>query len=312
MIKGIAIKSTGGGYISAAALRSEASLAFIRVSWAQVQDADGQFAFAKLDNVCNTAIAANKKLILEVSAGNVCSGWVHSGNIIPKLFFIDYRRLGSGNQFSIWLPNVCHPLYVSKICQMIEGVIAHLKTTPIYEHIVAFKVSGINRDSEELRLCANRPSPAMPNATDSHIVWENAGYTESKITTLFDAILNTFSENTDKILNLAIIPKLALPFDEDNSLLKSLIAMFKTRPNIAINSTALTETGGTPKIVTESGMPFGFQINFNQYAYTQNESALRAVLQNGVNKGAQFIELSDANCCNFPELIKEYDKILNP
>jgi hypothetical protein len=138
-----------------------------------------------------------------------------------------------------------------------------------------------------------------PLVTDAIEIWTERGYTEEYVLGMWNSIYNQYlALCEDKWLDMAVLGGQAFPcinsggvyaYTEGNNFTKKMI-----KPGCAINSTALTSSGGTPVFVT--GDKVGFQINYDMYAHN-NATPIdyQACLNHGILKGAKWLECYDYN-----------------
>ena len=112
------------------------------------------------------------------------------------------------------------PAFLTQWQAMLAAVSAHLKSAGTYNEITLLRLTGIDRDSDELHLPARSASAAC--ATDGVATWQHAGYRPSLLLKGWDGITDAFKSSfPDKTFSVAIIAS-APPFPpiaEDGSVI---------------------------------------------------------------------------------------------
>ncbi|HEX7679752.1 MAG TPA: hypothetical protein VF713_16600, partial [Thermoanaerobaculia bacterium] len=119
------------------------------------------------------------------------------------------------------------PAFLAQWDAMLGALSAHLKSTGRYDNVVLFRLTGINKDSDELHLPSESADPLVPCKSDNIVTWQQAGYRPSKLLQGWDGTTGAFKKNfPDKSFSVAIIAS-ADPFPpiaEDGSIIKGAIS----------------------------------------------------------------------------------------
>ena len=107
---------------------------------------------------------------------------------------------------------------------MLAALSAHLKSAGTYDAVVLLRLTGINRDTDELHLPTETPeSTGLTCVSESITTWQQAGYKPSLLLQGWDAVTSSFQRNfPDKSFTVAIIASTNTPFPpiaEDGSII---------------------------------------------------------------------------------------------
>ena len=107
---------------------------------------------------------------------------------------------------------------------MVAALAAHLKSAGTYNAVNLLRLTGINRDTDELHLPAETAqSTHLACVSDAIATWQQAGYRPSLLLQGWDAITTSFQKSfPDKSFSVAIIARTNTPFPpiaEDGSVM---------------------------------------------------------------------------------------------
>ncbi|MGH9830402.1 MAG: hypothetical protein ACREDR_44920, partial [Blastocatellia bacterium] len=107
---------------------------------------------------------------------------------------------------------------------MLSALSAHLKSTGAYKSVVLLRLTGINRDTDELHLpTETAQSTGLACVSDAIATWQQAGYPPTLLRQGWDTITSSFQKSfPDKSFTVAIIARTNTPFPpiaEDGSII---------------------------------------------------------------------------------------------
>ena len=205
----------------------------LNIGWDDIEPVMGQYQWATLDQWMSTAISDGKRITLSVGDGMHTPSWLFQpppdGAGAKPLSFSISRKGG--------LSSVCDsetiaapwdPAFLAQWDAMLASVSAHLKTAGTYDHVVLLRLTGINRDTDELHLpTETAQSTHLACVSDAIATWQQAGYRPSLLLQGWDAITNSFQKSfPDKSFTVAIIARTDTPFPpiaEDGSVMTGTI-----------------------------------------------------------------------------------------
>ena len=198
------------------------------LGWDGIEHAKGQYDWTTLDQWMRTAVSSGKKVELSIRADYHTPSWLFQpapdGGGATLLKFSFTRKPTDTTCLSETLAAPWDPTFLMQWNSMLAAVSAHLKSTGTYKTITLLRLTGINKDSDELHLPAESAKVAC--ATDALAVWQQAGYRPSLLLKGWDAITDDFKQSfPDKTFSVAIIAS-AAPFPaiaEDGSLIKGKV-----------------------------------------------------------------------------------------
>lgn len=309
---------------------------YIRLVWARVEPRPGEYDFSLLDAELRRAVASGKRISLSIITGAHAPRWLPSQGIAARSF-----RVGRGGQnrqcleISMALP--WDQGYQKAYAALLRAVADHIRSIPAAWDLVRIvKLTGIGRFTEELRLPADFGDGEVCGNTTSTRTWLEAGYTDDRIVgawvSLAEAVAHAFP---DQLLAQDVLERNDFPTSAEagsrgaSQTVKARIieAARKLYPNrLALQWNGLTATGGLSETVLaagRTGVHFGWQSNaFRGFdgagcnpsrrtaAETCSPDQYKAILQNGVSTGADYIEVWPTDAVAFGEAIGWADQAL--
>jgi len=306
----IYITSEDSGYVSTAALQADVHGVYHKATWYSLQDANGKLNQINLTayyNRCKAYVATGKKLMIGITAGTTSSACLYPS--VNKLHFKEYRY-GTQIMDEFWLPNVMDVDYSNKWLNFLNLFFAWIKSTDIWKDVDMLKLTGINRDSQEIRLTTQTTFIIKtPLATDADAIWTSVGYNKQVIINLWKNIVDKVKlqgkDFTMALITNKAFPLESFPFQNTTLTLRDYVVL----KGGYVQSNALTETAGTPAIVTQCPK-FGFQVHRQKYdKIIVTDEVFENVLRNGMNKGAKFVEIWDRNAVNHKEVVEKINAL---
>jgi hypothetical protein len=181
------------------------------LGWDGIEPNMGQYQWNTLDQWMTTAIAAGIKVELSLRA-DLAPAWVFQpapggAGAIPLKFTYSAQG-GTKPCKSETIAAPWDPAFLNQWDSMLGAVAAHLRSTGTYNAVTLVRLTGINRDSDELHLPAQTPQSATGAACvgDAVSTWLQAGYRPSKLLQGWDGTTSAFKRNfPDKYFSVAII-----------------------------------------------------------------------------------------------------------
>jgi hypothetical protein len=287
---------------------------YLRVRWSTIESSKGIYDWSLIDSEIDRAIKYGKKVQIALMAGAYTPSWVEQKGV-PFLDFKIIPHAGEGYAHWTHLPIVWDSKFVQYYIKLIKVFAAHLKADSIkYNAVSLIKFSGINQETAETRLPYQDPTYINGTDTASNCVqiWQANGYTQQKIVDAWDKIAGVFnSQFPDKALGMAIIPDpRGFPsIDEFGNIVladscyttKILVDKSQGCDRAVILFNAITDDPNSAdilKYVTAQGGMIAYQEKLNYSP--KSDTWVEALIQNGLNYGAEFIELFNETIITYP------------
>ncbi len=194
------------------------------IAWSTIEPARGQFQWSVLDSWLLPAVAAGKKLDIGVEAGNYAPAWLYmpppNGAGAVQLNFVWSDQGGAKGQCTpIAMPPPWDSAFLSEWDAMLNALAAHLKSVGAYGSTDLVRLTGVNTQTDELKLPVTTPTTTgLSCVTDAIATWQKAGYTPALLLQGWDQITNSFLKYfPDKtVLVLPVLVANALPPIDNN------------------------------------------------------------------------------------------------
>lgn len=178
------------------------------LGWDAVEPAKGQFDFSTLDQWMSMAAASSKKVELSIRTDYHTPSWlfqpVPTGGGATPISFSFTRKPNDTTCLQETIAAPWDAAFLGEWDAVLAAVSAHLKSTAMYGQVVLLRLTGINKDSDELHLPAL--SVTAPCSTDAISIWQSAGYRPSKLLQGWDGTTSSFKKYfPDKAFSVAII-----------------------------------------------------------------------------------------------------------
>jgi hypothetical protein len=183
------------------------------IGWNEIEPAMGQYQWDTLDLWIGRADSSGKDVTLSVRAGINTPSWLFQpaqrGAGATRLSFSVTRKGGGASSVcepdSIAAP--WDPAFLAQWDSMLVELAAHLKSVGTYGRVTLIRLTGINRDTDELHLPAETSqSTGLACVSDAITIWQQAGYRPSLLLQGWDAITSSFKKSfPDKCFSVAII-----------------------------------------------------------------------------------------------------------
>ncbi len=317
------------------------------LGWDGLEPAMGQYQWATLDQWMSLAVSLHKKVDLSIRADYHTPSWLFqpapAGAGAQPLYFSFTRKPGDTTCLKETIAAPWDPAFLKQWDSMLAAVSAHLKQTGAYNAVVLLRLTGINKDSDELHLPAETlKSSSEACETDAIATWKRAGYRPALLLRGWDGLTTSFKKSfPDKAFSVAIIASTNPfpPIAEDGSVITGAIpnqnqplmtlASQKFRGHLVIQNNSLypdlPAQAETIQFAQSLGTMIAFQTNEDitgQGAACGGKTANRttpctaatylAELQTGIyplgqNNAlrAQYIEVFSLNVNDFPDVIQQ-------
>ena len=180
------------------------------IGWKDLETARGQFDWSTVDLWMGRATAAGKKVEMSVRA-DLGPAWLFvappTGAGATPLNFVYAAQAGAKTCKPLTIPAPWDPAFLNEWDLMLDSLSAHLKATGTYGNVPLLRLTGIDRNSDELHLPSQTPaSTNSPCVSDAVSTWLGAGYRPSRLVQAWDAITSSFKKYfPDKTFSVAII-----------------------------------------------------------------------------------------------------------
>ena len=180
------------------------------IGWSALETSRGQFDWSTVDLWTGRAAAAGKRVELSVRA-DLTPAWLFvappAGAGATPLNFVYAAQAGAKTCKPLTIPAPWDPAFLNEWDLMLDSLSAHLKTTGMYGNVPLLRLTGIDRNSDELHLPSQTPaSTNSPCVSDAVSTWLGAGYRPSRLLQGWDAITSSFKKYfSDKTFSVAII-----------------------------------------------------------------------------------------------------------
>jgi hypothetical protein len=320
------------------AFDNRVSVVLLRFKWAQINSTPGVYDFTSLIEMLKQLKAMDKKASIGVMAGIYTPSWLFNAPYNALYRSIDAPSVSAEAFSQRHVPAPWDPAYQKAYNDVFVNMAAAIKAAGLSDTVALVKNSVISSHSDETRLEDSDKDDSKESSPEECLAWEKIGYTEDKI-------LATFANTSDVItrafpgvaigLNMVTgsnrFPNVGHCTDAkaNNKTLDTIVKNFVTtyKDRAVVNSTVLSYDSGIPKSfawIRENGGHIGFQLNRQKVGCSATpgtaEAAacsspeyianLKEAIQDGIDAGADFIEVHDGNMHRNKDILPEYDYIL--
>jgi hypothetical protein len=288
---------------------------FLMIAWWQVEPTLNTYDWTALDKNLTEIANAKKNISIAILAGQQMPGWVFTSLGLTDLHFEEFLANGTNlthqDPVEVDEPPVWNTKYVNAFTNMINALAAHLKSeTSIYSKITHIKITGLNRSTEESRLPYenNITNLSGQKSTNAAAIWLTAGYLPQKAINAGEKIIDAYASafpdkyivlETDTVAWPTIDSKgNIVPFPDVNVGRKLINYGLNQYPSNFILQTDYLNNGTITRVsrnFVADGGTIGFQISESIYSTpaksTSIKNSLSQAINNGVNAGAQYIEV---------------------
>jgi hypothetical protein len=207
-----ALSVENGDYEMAMAVPGVDGVAVV-FDWSELSPSGGpkSYDFTELDRRIAMARAHHLAVELVIKAGKGVPEWMFppppTGLGARRLHFIYSHHNGAGPCTQIDIPPPWDAVYQDAFADLLSQVATHLRAVGAAQDVVVVKLTGLNTQSEELRLPAQTPELTGKSCvTDALTTWKNAGYRPALVAQAFKGLATSFARAfPDTQVTLAII-----------------------------------------------------------------------------------------------------------
>lgn len=169
-----------GDYERAMAVKGVDGAAVV-LQWAEIEPKKDVFDFTELDRRVQLARSHGLAIELAILAGGGAPDWLYArapaGVGARRLDFVFSHHGGSGHTLPVTMAPPWDAAYVGAFAAMLAQVADHLGKTGALPYVSVAKLTGINTDTDEIRLPDETPeSTGNRSVTDAISTWRSAGY----------------------------------------------------------------------------------------------------------------------------------------
>jgi hypothetical protein len=316
----------------------------IRVPWNILEKTKDNYDWTLIDSYIIGARDAHKKISIGIISGIYAPNWIHA----PKIgFYIAQRRCEKRDIYFPWADN-----YIASYIDLMRAVKHHLESLSAYDNLRIVKMSAIAQQTLELRLprdtdtadLCTRPVEDSFYGYSNNQIWRLVGYRPSKVMAAYSEIVTRMSHIFyGKVISQALLEVQGLPpINENGEILNPNLSktgddLVNTGIRILGNKFAAQNTNlsnlkpinARIPAALAAGASLGWQTNFWQgndkgagcmsdITSTKKNSddcdaeGYQATMTRGIESGAKYIEVWDADIQQFSEILLRTSKVLNP
>jgi hypothetical protein len=217
------------------------------LGWKSLETNFNAYDWSDLDQWMSNAVAANLKVDLSLRAGDLTPKWLfHSpasggAGATPLTFSFSPSDGQSNNCQTETIAAPWDTNFLGAWDGMLTAVSNHLATNGNYSAVKLLRLTGINRNSDELHLPAQTTnSTGLECVSNAPAIWQAAGYTPANLLSGWSNILSSFQTHfPDKSFSVAIIALTninAFPPIDDDGVITNVAPADQNRPLLALAS----------------------------------------------------------------------------
>ncbi len=190
--------------------------AAVVMKWAELEPGRDTYDFSEFDRRIALVRAHHLAIELGILAGGNAPDWIYqpsSGKGAAKLTFGFSHHGGQGHLLTVTLAPPWDPVYQAAFAGMLGRVAQHLREIGALQDLSVVKLTGVNTDTDEIRLPAETPDETgNPGVSDANAIWVRAGYRPSLVVQATREVATAWSHAfPDTWVVLPIIPQNAFP-----------------------------------------------------------------------------------------------------
>ena len=169
-----------GSYERAMAVNGVDGAAVV-MNWAEIEPKKDVFDFTECDRRVTLARSHGLAIELAILTGGGAPDWLYApapaGVGARKLTFVFSHHNGAGQTRSVTMAPPWDAAYLTAFATMLSQLADHLRQTGVLPYVSVAKLTGINTDTDEIRLPNETPeSTGNRSVTDAVSTWRSAGY----------------------------------------------------------------------------------------------------------------------------------------
>jgi hypothetical protein len=204
------------------------------LNWAELTPSGQQtYDFAELDRRMALARAHRLAVELVIPAGKGVPAWIFAkppaGLGAKQLDFVYSHHDGAGPCQAVAMPPPWDEIYLTAFTDMLGTVAQHLRKTGAARDVAVVKLTGLNTETEELRLPAQTQAETHKDCvTDAPATWRDAGYRPALIEQAMAKLAAAFARTfPDTWVTMPVILANGFPPIDDQG---QALPRFKARP----------------------------------------------------------------------------------
>jgi len=160
--------------------------AAVVMRWAEIEPRKAVFDFVELDRRIEMARSHGLSIELGILAGGNAPEWLYepapTGVGAQRLNFVFSHHGGQGKTLAVAMAPPWDAAYLDAFAALLAKVSEHLRSTGAMAHVNVVKLTGINTDTDELRLPNETPEETgNAEVTDAVQTWSQAGYRPQRV-----------------------------------------------------------------------------------------------------------------------------------
>src|SRR5450631_2278484 len=180
--------------------------------WNQIEPSPGVYDWSVVDQEITRAVANNKKIAVNVTAGAYAPSWLYASpyNVPHATFLWSNHDCANGPGVQYVLPVPWSAQYEQAYGSMMTAFAHHLQSIPgAYAATSRIRLTGINTLTDELHL-------AFCSSSNGLALWQGLGYTPDKLLAAAEVLMGAVNAAfPDKLLSLSVIEAGGLPLIND-------------------------------------------------------------------------------------------------
>ncbi len=169
-----------GAYERAMAVKGVDGAAVV-MTWAEIEPKKDVFDFTEFDRRVRLARSHELAIELAILAGGGAPDWIYApapaGVGARRLTFVFSHHHGQGKTLAVTMAPPWDAAYLSAFDTMLSHLADHLRQTGALPYVSVVKLTGINTDTDEIRLPNETPeSTGNRSVTDAVLTWRSVGY----------------------------------------------------------------------------------------------------------------------------------------
>ncbi|HXZ43739.1 MAG TPA: beta-galactosidase [archaeon] len=191
--------------------------AAVVMKWAEIEPARGVYDFSEFDRRIKLVRSHGLAIELGVLAGGSAPEWIYLPSSkdkgARKLSFVFSHHNGKGRLINVTLAPPWDPIYQAAFVEMLGHVAQHLRAIDALKYVSVVKLTGVNTDTDEVRLPAETPQETgNPGVSDAISTWRSVGYRPSLVVQAMREVAMAWARAfPDTWMVLPIIPQASFP-----------------------------------------------------------------------------------------------------
>jgi hypothetical protein len=205
-----------GDYERAMAIKGVDGAAVV-MKWAEIEPKKDVFDFTEFDRRVKLARAQGLAIELAILAGGGAPDWLYApapaGVGARRLNFVFAHHNGKGKTLPVTMAPPWDDAYLTAFGTMLSQLADHLRRTGALPYVSVAKLTGINTDTDEIRLPNETPeSTGNRSVTDAVSTWRSVGYRPALVVEAMRGVAAAWARAFPGVWKvLPIIPQSSFP-----------------------------------------------------------------------------------------------------